>query len=251
MESRRHTHRNMQKVRLWKTIAVLIVMVLILSGCLYPEHMRGENKASGVEYVTLVQSAIDQYQTKTSVLPIKNSSMETPIYEKYVIDFGRLLESPFLSEVPPNAFEKGGGSQYVLVNVEVKPQVRLLDLVTAQTVNELQNAVSSYKTNHNGALPLGEAVSAGWHTINYEKMGTSMVQVRSVFSGRYLSLLLNKNGQVIVDYGPDIMKLIQEKALTPQETIDLRTLLVEHSMFVPVKSAAYYWRDDEPSIAAG
>lgn len=238
-------------VRRVAVVISLVTLLSILSGCLYPDERRGENQISGLEYVGVVQSAVDQYQAKTSLLPIKNSTMDTPIYEKYVVDFERLLQSPYLSQVPPNAYEQGGRAQYVLTDVEEKPLVRLLDLVTAQTVNDIQRDVLSYMEQKPGKAPLGVAIGAGWHAIDFDAMGKAAVQVRSVYSGRYLSPLVNRSGQVIVDYGPDLMTLIEDQAITPEAGSDLRELLIENSMFVPVKSAAYYWRDGEPTIAAG
>jgi hypothetical protein len=230
--------------------AAAVLLLAALTGCLYPDSMRGENRGTGAEYVSVVQTAVDQYVAANSVLPIKNSTLDTPIYEKYVIDFGKLLDTPYLSVVPPNAFEKGGTNLYVLVDVETKPLVRLLDLRTAQAVNDVQRKVDAHR-HAGGGVPLGDPTAAGWHAIDYGMLGMSPVQVKSVFSGRFLTLLINREGNVIVDYGPDLMTLIQSKALQPKPDSDLRSLLVEHSLYVPVKSAAYYWRNNEPAIAAG
>ena len=230
--------------------AAAVLLLIALTGCLYPDSMRGENQVTGTEYVAVVQSAVDQYVAANSVLPIKNSTLDTPIYEKYVIDFGKLLDTPYLSMVPPNAFEKGGTNLYVLVDVETKPLVRLLDLRTAQAVNDVQRKVDAHR-HAGGGIPLGDPAAASWHTIDYGALGISPVQVKSVFSGRFLTLLINREGKVIVDYGPDLMTLIQSKALQPKSDADLRALLIEHSLYVPVKSAAYYWRNNEPAIAAG
>jgi hypothetical protein len=228
----------------------LLTLLAGLTGCLYPDSLRGENQGTGAEYVAIVQAAIDQYVAANGVLPIKNSTLDTPIYEKYAIDFAKLLNTPYLSMVPSNAFEKGGTNLYVLVDVETKPLVRLLDLRAAQTVNDVQRKAEEYRRS-TGVYPLGQPVAAGWHSIDYDKLNIAPVQVKSVFSGRYLTLLINRSGQVVIDYGPDLMTLIRDKALEPSADKDLRALLVEYSLYVPVKSAAYYWRNDEPAIAAG
>jgi hypothetical protein len=68
------------------------VLLALLSGCLYPEQRRSENRAAVAESVLVVQNAIEQYKQKTGVLPIKNSEPDTPIYEKYVIDMKRLTQ---------------------------------------------------------------------------------------------------------------------------------------------------------------
>lgn len=230
-------------------VAAAAWLMIFTSGCLYPDSMRSGQQVPVRETVAAVQSAVDQYISATSVLPIKNFTMDTPLYERYVVDFAKL--SPYLGEIPPNAFEKGGTHLYVLVNAENNPQVRLLDLVTAQTVNDLALAVREYSRQHGGSLPLGEEAAAGWHAVDFELLGQPPVQVRSVFSGMYLNVLMNRKGEIIVDYGPDLAVLIREQSLTPEPETDLRALLVEHSLYVPVKSAAYYWRNNEPSIAAG
>lgn len=230
---------------------VCIGMVLLLGGCLYPDDRSSDTQGNGLEYVTVVQFAVDQYHERYGVLPIQNSTMDTPLYEKYRIDFKKLLDSPYLSEVPPNAFENGGVNLYVLINVEEQPEVKLLDLMAAQQVNDVKRAIDTYMFDHQDEAPLGIPISAGWYSIDFDKLGIESVQIQSKYSGRFLSLLVNKRGQVIIDYGPDLMSLITEKNLSPQEGYDLRTLLTDNSVYVPVKSVSYYWRNDEPALSAG
>ena len=62
-----------------------------------------------------VQTAINQFQEDNDgILPIKNSDETTPIYQKYVIDFKRIVPE-YMAEPPSNAFESGGVFQYVIV----------------------------------------------------------------------------------------------------------------------------------------
>lgn len=230
-----------------------IACFVVLAGCLYPDELRKENQVFGTEYIAVVQAAVDQYVEARSVLPIKNSEIDTPIYEKYVIDFKKLLDTPYLSLVPPNAFEKGGTSLYVLVDAETEPKVKLLDLVAAQRVNDVQNAVDRYRLSHGGELPVRpeETGDDEWWFIDYKKIGMSEVQVRSVYSGQYLPLMLHESGRVVIQYGPDIAGLIRRLGVEPERGKDLRGYLVENSSFVPVKSAPYEWVDGEPVIRSG
>lgn len=118
-------------MRLWRLFGTLLLSAVLLSGCLYPKELRKENQMASGEYVMVVQNAIDQYKAKTGVLPIKNSTENTPIYEKYPVDF-RKLQGPYLSSIPVNAFENGGTAAYVLVDVETKPAVKMMDIPSFQ-----------------------------------------------------------------------------------------------------------------------
>ena len=64
-----------------------------------------------------VQAAVNQFQKDNDgILPIKNSVETTPIYQKYPIDFKRIVPE-YMAEPPRNAFESGGVFQYVIVFV--------------------------------------------------------------------------------------------------------------------------------------
>ncbi|MCZ8520545.1 MULTISPECIES: hypothetical protein [Paenibacillus] len=228
-------------------LGALLLLCVLLSGCLYPKEMRKQNQAASGEYLPVVQNAIDEYKAKTGVLPIKNSTETTPHYEKYPIDFKK-LEGRYLSEVPSNAFEKGGTATYVLVDVETKPTVKMMDIPSFQHVLELQRDVDSYKIQ-NGALPFGEASAPGFYQIDYGKLNRAQLEVPSVYTrSMLLPLLLTEGGEVVIDYAPEIMRLIDKKGLQSQldSRQDLRELLVQESYFVPARSAPYRWQDGSP-----
>lgn len=232
----------------WIRLSFGVLILCLLAGCMYPNHLRKENQVTGLEYMVVVQSAIDQYYQDTGVLPIKSFTMDTPIFERYIIDFRKLLNSPYLSSIPPNAYEQGGNHYYMLVNVEEEPTVKLYDLAVAQKVNDIQRAIDQYKLKHNGKAPLDQPYAANWHTIDYGKLGMKAQSVRSVYGGGSLGLLVNESGKVVVDYGQEIAVLIRREAIVPAADVDLRTLLLEHSPYIPVKSEAYYWNNDMPVI---
>ena len=246
---RRWTNRLPHMKRLASVYFTLLVAGMLLSGCLYPDELRNENQIVPQESVIIVQNAVNTYLQRNGVLPIKNSTQDTPIYEKYVIDFKKLLDSGLISQIPANAFENGGSYVYVLVNPEEQPEVKMMDLVALQQAADLQKKVDDFRDKHNGQIPQGEAVGNGWHYINYDLLGSEPLQIQSVFSGQYLNAIVHQSGKVVIDYAPDIMVIVQRENLSSIDSeTDLRSILTEHSFFVPVQSHAYYWRG-EPVIA--
>ncbi|MBP1155253.1 MULTISPECIES: hypothetical protein [unclassified Paenibacillus] len=239
-------------MRLWRLSGILLLLTVLLSGCMYPKELRKENQMASGEYVMIVQNAIDQYKEKNGVLPIKNSTESTPIYEKYPIDFKK-LQGPFLGSIPVNAFENGGTASYVLIDVETKPTVKMMDIQSFQKTMELQKAVDEYKIKSGGKLPLGEVISPGFHTIDYKMLNRKAMETSSVYSlSMQLPFIIQDTGQVWIDYAVEIMRFIDKKQLQDglDGVQDLRKLLVEESYYVPARSVAYQWKDGRPLPAA-
>ncbi|UKS31148.1 hypothetical protein LOZ80_17360 [Paenibacillus sp. HWE-109] len=234
----------------YRTIALALCLIMLLSGCAYPKELRKENLTNPAEFITVVQQAIDQFHEKTGVLPIKNSDMTTPLYEKYVIDFAKLQKSNLLSAVPANAFESGGIFIYVLVDVETKPIVKLMDLSAYQSVEDVQKKINDYKVKHDGNLPQGIAINEAFEYVDFDKLGAKTPDIKSVYNRKNLiSYIVNKQtGDVSIDYGMDIMQVIQSGSLAGslKADQDLRDLLVSKTLFVPIRSTAYLWQKDQP-----
>ncbi|SDN87559.1 hypothetical protein SAMN04487897_105234 [Paenibacillus sp. yr247] len=232
----------------WVFIAICIV--LLLGGCAYPQEMRKENQINPAEFITVVQQAIVLYHEKTGVLPIKNSDMTTPLYEKYVIDFPKLKKTNLLSTVPANAFESGGIFIYVLVDVETKPTVKLMDLSAYQSVEDVQKKINDYKVKHDGKLPPGIAINEAFDYVDFDKLGMKLPEIKSVYNRKnFITYLVNKQtGEVAIDYAMDIMQLIQSNSLASslKSDQDLREILVNKSYFVPIRSNAYLWQNNQP-----
>lgn len=249
----RNGQRNRRKttagnfLRRWG-VFVSLSCILLLNGCLYPDEMRKQNNVNLQEYLPVVQQAVDVYREKTGVLPIKNSEIETPLYEKYVIDFQKLKERGLMSTLPPNAFESGGTYIYVLIHVEEKPEVRLMDLKGYQTVQELQAKVEGYKTK-NGKLPKGEPVSNGFHYLDFTQLGMKDPQLKSLFNrNQTVSFVLHDSGKVGIDIAPDLAKEIEKQQLASklEAKQDLREILIQSIPFVPVPSFSYHWEKGQP-----
>ncbi|WP_231506250.1 hypothetical protein [Paenibacillus sp. UNC451MF] len=237
---------NIRKISMMLSIVILCT---VLSGCMYPKEMRKENQIASGEFVVVVQNAIDQFHTKTGVLPIKNSDQMTPLYEKYPIDFKKLKERGLISNIPANAFENGGSAIYVLVDVETKPTVKMMDLSSFQQTVEVQKLVDDYKSKNKGQLPKGEAVASSFYRIDFAKMNKKPEQVNSVYTRQVmLPFLLDDAGRVSIDYSEEMMRLIDKKTLQSSLTADqdLRELLVKESFYVPARSGPYHWVNGSP-----
>lgn len=227
-------------------IVMLVGLLLSLTGCLYPDELRYENQIPIEENVKMVQKAIDEYKQKTDVLPIKTKDDLTPIYQKYVVDFTKLGPS-MLSHIPADAFEVGGSHVYVLIDVEVKPTVKLLDLVTTQTIGHIQSKVSEY-FSRTGRYPFGQELSKGFYLLQFKLMNMEDQQVKSPYSDNYLPIIINESGEVGVDYSIDLMAKIKQAGLKGDSDRDLRTLLTKDSLFVPGQSFTYQLQHGEPIL---
>ncbi len=244
----RHVLRWKGKLHRPMYALLCLTFVSMLGGCMYPNDLKGQNQVPPGEYIALVQQAVEIYQKNTGVFPIKNYTEDTPLYERNVIDFRKLKERNFLSLIPGNAFENGGQFYYVLVHPDTDPLVKLMDLEAYQQAADVQKKVDDFKSAHHDSLPSAGQAADGFYWIDYGKLRSGIIQVKSVFSQAYLNLMMNKSGTVYIDYAPDLMTMLQKESVLPPADKDLRELLVERSNFVPVKSQAYYWKNGEPEV---
>lgn len=225
----------------------LAASAVALTGCLYPKEQLRQNAVPPRDAVRNVQLAIEDYQKELGLLPIKNSTVDTPRYEKFVVDFTKLLSGGYISEVPGAAFEEGGHYYFIVIDEETSPRVKLMDLLTVQYINDLKAQVRDYARAHNGALPQGDEVAPGFYRIDYGLLNKKEKPLRSVYSGQTIPVLLDREGNVYADYAIDIMQAIQKSGRTDFDpSLDLRTLLVDNSVFAPAKSTAYRYVDGEP-----
>ncbi|MBJ6363515.1 hypothetical protein ACFOQM_20025 [Paenibacillus sp. GCM10012307] len=241
---------NKSKKRLFGLIVLTALSTVMLGGCMYPKENLAQNKASTREAVRNMQTVIEQYQQETGMLPIKNSTSETPKYEKYIVDLAKLQRMAYISELPGVSFEKGGSYYFLIQDEETKPTVKLMDLVTFQAAAEIQGWVDAYRRSNN-ELPVREEAYPGFSWIDYSKLGKKEPAIRSIYSGMTLSAMIDQEGRVFVDYGIDVMKAVERSSENKaKEGVDLRDLLVASSEFVPVKSTAYHWINGDPQAVA-
>ncbi|MEK5007169.1 hypothetical protein MHI11_08365 [Bacillus sp. FSL K6-3312] len=220
-------------------VSVTLLALILLTGCLYPENRKTENRVPYEEQLQSVQTAIEEFQKATNgLLPIETKEADTPVYQKYVIDFKRL--SPrYLHDVPSTSFEGGGEYMYVLTDVEKKPTVKLLDVKMTQTISELRLRIKIYQDEHTYP-PYGKVVSNNLYTLNEKKLGLkSPPTVMSPVTGNSLPLLISPNGEIYVDYRSDFAHILKntKRKLKPGENI--QDVYWQETPFVPAFSVPY------------
>ncbi|RXJ04616.1 hypothetical protein DS745_00665 [Anaerobacillus alkaliphilus] len=222
-----------------KLLLVLIALIFLLSGCLYPSEKRVENQVPYQDQILSVQHAVVQYRLENQDLPVHLRDTETNEFQQYLVNFQRLVPK-YLQQPPGNSFENGGVYQYVLVDVEKHPQVKLIDLTITRGIQELQRNVNDYRRKHRFA-PVKEVVATGVFLLDYEKLRLKeQPTVRSPFHPDHrLPLYIDGNGQVLVDYSIDLLYALSKFEHNFQEGDDVRSILVDHFPFVPAYSVPY------------
>ena len=225
-----------------KSIGKMIVgllVVFMLSGCMYPQEKRAENQVSNNEQLAVVQQAVDQYREDTGVLPIQTKEEDTPIYQKYVVDFRELIPR-YLQEPPSNSFENGGAYQYVIIDPETTAHIKVIDLRMMNEIQQAQMEINRY-IQKNGYSPVKEPIGKGLFRIDQERLnGNSELKVPSPYHhDTYLPLIMNANGQVLVDYSIDLNIALEEFDHSFKEGEDIRSILTDHYPIAPAFSVPY------------
>lgn len=220
----------------WKVICTLLIFTtLMLSGCMYPSEKLAENQIPYTDQIQAVQQAVNTFKEDNGgILPIKTRDAVTPIYQKYPIDFKKIAPK-YIAEPPGNAFESGGIFQYVLVDVETNPTVKLLDLRMVDTIRDIKLRIKS-----NGYPPYKDKLADNVYTIDFNELGYKQEPyVVSPYSNQNLPFVVTTDAEVYVDYRQDLYQQLKkaEKPVKPGE--DIRNILVEDSMFVPAYSLPY------------
>ncbi|ADU30122.1 hypothetical protein [Evansella cellulosilytica] len=209
---------------------------ILLSGCLYPDERRPENQVPYEDQIQSVQSAVIQFRQDHGRLPIIERE-NTDVFRKYQVNFAPLIPN-YLQSPPGNSFESGGVFQYVLINIEEMPEVKLIHLPMIREIQEFQQRVDMYR-RENQYAPVDQIVGKELLRLDYEELNYSeQPTVDSPYHPDHrLPLLLQNDGTVIIDYTIDILYFIEEHGLDEfDEGDDLRWLLVKHAPFVPVYS---------------
>lgn len=252
----------MLRKNIWQYCVILCICML-LSACMYPDERRMHNQPPLPVHIEQVQLAIDRFQESRGVLPIHTKPADTPLFEKYIIDFQQLTPA-FVERPPASAFEMGGTFQYVLVEVEDNPTVKLLDLRMSETVREVQLRVNQYVSRYDW-LPVKESIELGYFTLDYDKLNMKIEPtVISPFSRQNLPLIVSANGRVGIDYRFDLYQAI-EQLKEEQEQMsdeleqelglelkladeDIRYLLYQDSYFAPGHSFPYIFDNESGSV---
>jgi hypothetical protein len=219
-----------------KSLKLFILVMFLLTGCMYPKEELAKNQVPYKDQITSVQSAVNQFQQESGgLLPIKTKEGDTPIYIKYPIDFGKLVPK-YLSDTPGNAFENGGIFQYVLVDVETNPSVKLIDLRVTDTIRDIKLRINA----NGGYPPYKEKLSDKVYSLDFSKLGYNEEPFAvSPFTTLNLPFVAGVDGEIYVDYRMDLYQVLQKNKIEISPNEDIRHLLVKDSMFVPAYSLPY------------
>jgi len=230
-----HTYPKGDFMKRIMLFSLLMITAVVLSACMYPKEELTQNQVPYKDQLNAVQTAVDDFQKDNGgILPIKTKEAETPIYQKYPIDFKKIAPK-YIAEPPGNAYESGGIFQYVLVDVETNPTVKLLDLRMAETIRDIKLRIKT-----NGYPPFKKQIANNVFSLDYAKLGFKKTPYAvSPFTNQNLSFVITGDAEVYVDYRPDLYQILKKtgKELKPGE--DARSILVEDSMFVPAYSLPY------------
>lgn len=218
-----------------KLLSLLFIFIPVLTGCMYPKEKLTQNQIPYQDQIQSVQSAVEQFKEDNGgLLPIKTKSQTTPIYQKYPIDFKKIVPK-YMAEPPGNAFESGGVFQYVLVDAETNPKVKIFDLRMAETIRDIKLRIRSQEFP-----PYKEQIQDHVFSLDYQKLGYKEEPVAlSPYSGQNLPFVVTGDGEVYVDYRSDLYRSLQNQETDYKPGDDIRAILVEDSAFVPAYSLPY------------
>lgn len=217
------------------TLSLLIFTAFLLSGCMYPDKERSQNELPYIDQIQSVQAAVDSFKKDNGgILPIKTRDANTPIFQKYPIDFKKLTPK-YLAEPPGNAYENGGVFQYVLVDAETKPTVKLFDLRISQTIQDIKLRIKA-----NGYPPYKKRMANNVYSLDFKKLGYEKPPYAvSPFTNQNLPFVVTGDAEVYVDYRSDLYQAIKKQGVSQEAGEDIRPILVKDSMFVPAYSLPY------------
>lgn len=226
---------------------ILLLPLLLLTGCLYPSSEKAENQIPNDAQLEMVQTAIDQYrEDKNGLVPIRTKPSDTPIFQKYLIDFSQLKEANAISEIPGNAFENGGHYQYILLTPEDNPTVKVIDLRITEAIRSVNIRLEVFR-QENTYPAFGEKVADGIYLVDHEALGLdAQPTVVSPYSQENLPIIMDVHGNLYVDYRIDLNQALNKYEHDYEEGDDIRFLLTDNTPFAPAYSLPYTIEDGEP-----
>ena len=230
-------------------IGLLIFSFILLAGCMYPDSERVENQVPHATQLDTVQSAVHTYQEETGgLVPIRTKPSDTPIFEKYLIDFNLLKDYNAIAEIPGNAFENGGYYQYILIDPEVEPTVKVIDLRITEAIRSVNIRMDAFRQEHTYPA-FGEKIENGIYLVDHEKLKLDgPPTVVSPYSQENLPIIMDVDGNLYVDYRIDLQQALNEFDHDYEEGDDIRFLLTDNTPFAPAYSLPYTVKDGEPVL---
>ncbi|MFC7365637.1 MULTISPECIES: hypothetical protein [Bhargavaea] len=217
--------------------------VLLLSGCMYPDSERAGTTIPYEEQLRAVQSAVEQYRDNSGgLLPIKTRDQDVDAFIKYPIDFSKIVPA-HLEKIPSNAYETGGIYQYVIMDAEENPTVKLVDLNGPERIREL-----NLRKSVNGHVPIEEMLTKDVFLPNFSAMGLREAPtVKSPYSDRELPVILSSDGNFYIDYTADLHDAVVSGEADVKPGEDIRHILYDENPVLPAYSLPYTV-DDEGNV---
>src|SRR5690625_398929 len=180
---------------------LIILMIALLSGCLYPDELRNQNMPTNDEQLEQIQRAVESFQEQQNgLLPILTRDYDTDVFIRYPIDFNRLKEANLIGETPKNAFEQGGYYTYVIIHPEDDPLVKVIDVRLTQALQKINHDINLYR-QRNFYPPYEEVLFQNYFTIDESKLNSKeRLTVTSPYTNMDLEVILNEDGEALVDY---------------------------------------------------
>jgi hypothetical protein len=222
----------------WNVLGCFLALTaFLLAGCMYPQEELAKNQIPYQDQIQAVQTAVDTFREENSgILPIKTKEAETPIYQKYPIEFKKITPK-YIAEPPGNAYENGGVFQYVLVDVETKPTVKLFDLRITDVIRDIKLRIKT-----KGYPPYKKQIAKNVFSLDFKQLGYKKDPfIVSSFTNQNLSFVITGSAEVYVDYRPDLYQAMKKTDEKVKSGEDIRSILVNDSMFVPAYSLPYTW----------
>lgn len=212
---------------------------------MYPKEEEQQGKIPYDDHIESIQRAVDAFrEANGGILPIKTKEEATDIYIKYPIEFEKIIPQ-YTEKIPASAFEKGGIYQYILMDVEENPTVKVVDLRAAELLRDL----NLRKSMKDGQVPFKEEIGNGAFEVDFEALGYKKpLTLESPYSDAHLPIIVGGDGQFYVDYSIELNRVLQEEQPEVVAGEDIRFILEERSHVVPAYSMPYTVNEDNEPI---
>lgn len=219
-------------MRKFTYVFTMALALLVLSGCLYPEDERAGSNIPPETDIQNVQNAVDNFQeAEGGILPIKTTS-DTAEYLDYQVEFTSIVPE-YLSDIPTTAYENGGNFQYVILNAEEDPEVKIADLAIIEELRSLRLRINGMGEH----VELGDQVGPNVYQLDLDHYNlTENPTVTSPYTGQQLNVYYSGGQDFIVEYRDDLNMMIENEGLDFETGEDIRPILYEYTPIVPIYS---------------
>ena len=206
--------------------------LIVLTGCMYPDDQRAGSNIPPETDIQNVQNAVDNFQeSEGGLLPIKTTENAVE-YLKYPVEFTRITPQ-YLSEIPVTAYENGGTFQYVILDAEDNPTVKIADLAIIEELRSLQLRLNGMSEH----IELGEQVGPNVYQLDLDYYNLAEnPTVTSPYTGRELNVYYSGGQEFVIDYREDLNLMMENEGLEFETGEDIREVLYEFTPIVPIYS---------------